>query len=196
MLLPDANVLLYAVNSDASNHVLARGWLDQALAGRRTVGFTWSVLLAFLRLATHPAVFPRPIEVAQATEQVRSWLRCSTAVVVEPSARHVEVLANLLSNALRHTAPGGNVVLSACRAEEDAVELRVTDNGEGIPPEALPRVFERFYRADSARSRERGGSGIGLTIARAIAEAHGGALRAESDGTGRGAAFICTLPAA
>ena len=106
MLLPDANVLLYAVNSDASNHVLARGWLDQALAGRRTVGFTWSVLLAFLRLATHPAVFPRPIDVAQATEQVRSWLRCSTAVVVEPGARHVEVLANLLTA----SGVGGNLV--------------------------------------------------------------------------------------
>lgn len=108
--------------------------------------------------------------------------------------RIAEVLANLLSNALRHTAPGGTVVLSASRAEEDAVELSVTDNGEGIPVEALPRVFERFYRTDSARSRDRGGSGIGLTIARAIAEAHGGTLRAESEGAGRGARFVCTLP--
>jgi len=108
--------------------------------------------------------------------------------------RIAEVLANLLSNALRHTAAGGTVVLSASRAGEDAVELSVADDGEGIQAEALPRVFERFYRADSARSRDRGGSGIGLTIARAIAEAHGGTLRAESDGAGRGARFVCTLP--
>ena len=108
--------------------------------------------------------------------------------------RIAEVLANLLSNALRHTAPGGNVLLSASRAGEDAVELSVTDDGEGIPVEALPRVFERFYRSDSARSRDRGGSGIGLTIARAITEAHGGALRAESEGLGYGTRVVCTLP--
>ena len=86
------------------------------------------------------------------------------------------------------------MLLSAARAGEDTVELSVTDDGEGIPAEALPRVFERFYRTDSARSRDRGGSGIGLTIARAIAEAHGGTLRAESGGAGRGARFVCTLP--
>jgi two-component system sensor histidine kinase BaeS len=85
-------------------------------------------------------------------------------------------------------------VLSASRAGEEAIQLSVTDNGEGIPAGALPRVFERFYRTDSARSRDRGGSGIGLTIARAIAEAHGGTLRAESEGAGRGARFVCALP--
>ena len=108
--------------------------------------------------------------------------------------RIAEVLANLLSNALRHTAAGGNVLLSAARAGEDTVELSVTDDGEGIPAEALPRVFERFYRADSARSRDRGGSGIGLTIARAITQAHGGTLRVESEGLGHGTRFVCTLP--
>jgi len=108
--------------------------------------------------------------------------------------RIAEVLANLLSNALRHTPPGGTVVLSAARAGQDTVELSVTDDGEGIPAEALPRVFERFYRTDSARSRDRGGSGIGLTIARAIVEAHEGTLRAESGGADRGARFVCTLP--
>ncbi|MHB8470887.1 MAG: sensor histidine kinase [Gaiellaceae bacterium] len=108
--------------------------------------------------------------------------------------RIAEVLANLLSNALRHTSPGGTVLLSATRAGDDAVELSVTDDGDGIPAAALPRVFERFYRSDSARSRDRGGSGIGLTIARAITEAHLGALRAESEGPGHGARFVCTLP--
>ncbi|HEY8645380.1 MAG TPA: ATP-binding protein [Gaiellaceae bacterium] len=110
--------------------------------------------------------------------------------------RLAEVLANLLSNALRHTPAGGSVVLAAGRAGRDAVELSVSDNGEGISAEALGRVFARFYRADSARSREAGGSGIGLTIARAIAEAHGGTLRAESEGVGHGARFVLTLPIA
>jgi two-component system, OmpR family, sensor histidine kinase BaeS len=110
--------------------------------------------------------------------------------------RIAEVLANLLSNALRHTPAGGGVTLAAARAGEDSVELSVADSGEGIPAETLGRVFERFYRADSARSRDAGGSGIGLTIARAIVEAHGGTLRAESDGVGRGARFVVTLPIA
>jgi signal transduction histidine kinase len=108
--------------------------------------------------------------------------------------RIAEVLANLLSNALRHSASGDTVVLAASRAGKDAVQLSVTDNGEGIPADALPRIFERFYRTDTARSRDRGGSGIGLTIARAIVEAHGGTLRAESDGVGRGARFVCAFP--
>jgi two-component system, OmpR family, sensor histidine kinase BaeS len=74
------------------------------------------------------------------------------------------------------------------------MKLSVTDDGEGIPAEALPRVFERSYRSDSARSRDRGGSGIGLTIAGAITDAHGGALRAESEGLGYGTRFVCALP--
>ncbi len=110
--------------------------------------------------------------------------------------RLAEVLANLLSNALHHTPAGGRVTLAAARAGPDSVELAVADSGEGISAEALARVFERFYRADDARSRDVGGSGIGLTIARAIAEAHGGSLRAESDGMGRGARFVMTVPIA
>ena len=105
-----------------------------------------------------------------------------------------EVLANLLENALRHTPAGGRVDIRAEHRGSD-IELSVSDTGEGIAPEHLERVFERFYRADPARSRATGGSGIGLTIARAIAEAHGGRLRAESDGPSRGARFVLSLPA-
>ncbi len=110
--------------------------------------------------------------------------------------RIAEVLENLLSNALRHTPTGGTVVMAGNRSGDGLVELAVADNGEGIPQELLGRVFERFYRTDSSRSRDRGGSGIGLTIARAIAEAHGGTLRAESGGSDRGSRFVLTLPAA
>ncbi len=106
-----------------------------------------------------------------------------------------EVLANLLANALRHTPAGGEVELSAA-ARGGAVELAVTDSGEGIRPEHLVRVFERFYRADRSRARSSGGSGIGLTIARALIEAHGGRIEAESEGPGRGARFVVSLPTA
>ena len=106
-----------------------------------------------------------------------------------------EVLANLLENALRHTPAGGSVTLVASRDGDHAL-LTVTDSGEGLETSELERVFERFYRTDTARSRDRGGSGIGLTIARALIEAHGGTLRAESDGPGTGSRFVCSLPAA
>jgi len=106
-----------------------------------------------------------------------------------------EVLRNLLDNALRHTPEGGRVDVSVA-PREDGVEICVADTGEGIDAEHLPRVFDRFYRADAARSRDRGGSGIGLTIARALVSAHGGRLRVDSAGPGSGARFTVTLPTA
>jgi signal transduction histidine kinase len=104
-----------------------------------------------------------------------------------------QVIDNLLRNALRHTPPGGTVVVSAERAG-DEVLVRITDSGDGIPAEQLPHVFERFYRGDTARDRDHGGSGIGLTISRAIADAHGGSLTASSAGPGHGSAFTLRLP--
>lgn len=104
-----------------------------------------------------------------------------------------QVLDNLLSNALRHTPEGGSVRLHARRAG-DEVEILVTDTGEGISPEQLPHVFERFFRGDFARDRDRSGSGIGLTISRAIVDAHGGGVTASSEGSGRGATFTVALP--
>ncbi len=117
-------------------------------------------------------------------------------VHVDPE-RMAQVLANLLENALRHTPPGGTVRLSATRPEQHWVELDVVDSGEGIAPEHLPHVFERFYRADPARRRQPGssGSGIGLSISRALVEAHGGGLSAHSAGPGQGATFSIRLPA-
>jgi signal transduction histidine kinase len=106
-----------------------------------------------------------------------------------------EVLGNLLDNALRHTPPEGRVEVGWSR-HGDHVEISVVDSGEGIAPEHLARIFERFYRVDRARARTSGGSGIGLTIARAIVEAHGGRIWAASRGRGHGAHLVVRLPLA
>ena len=115
-------------------------------------------------------------------------------VVMADPDRFQEVLANLLDNALRHTAAGGQVTLRAA-CKDGTAQLSVTDTGEGIAAEHLPRIFERFYRVDSGRSRSQGGSGIGLAITRALVEAHGGRIRVESSGPGAGSTFSITLPA-
>lgn len=117
----------------------------------------------------------------------------SDVMVDVDSARLGQVLGNLLTNALRHTPPGGNVTISARRTPHE-VGISITDTGEGIPATHLPHVFERFYRGDTARNRERSGSGIGLTISKAIIDAHGGTITAASDGPGHGATFEILLP--
>lgn len=117
------------------------------------------------------------------------------AVEVDPD-RMGQVLGNLLDNALRHTPPGGKVTVSADLQPDGMLQLQVRDTGEGIPPEHLTHVFERFYRADTARDRGHGGSGIGLAIVKALVEIHGGRVRAASDGAGQGATFTILLPPA
>jgi two-component system OmpR family sensor kinase len=102
------------------------------------------------------------------------------------------VFVNLLENAIRHTPLDGRITLSA-HAVGEAVVVRVADTGEGIPPEHLPRVGERFYRVDAARTRARGGCGLGLAISRSIVQAHGGRLSIESE-IGRGTVVTVVLP--
>ena len=110
--------------------------------------------------------------------------------------RAIQVLTNLTGNALQYTPEGGKVLLSAQRLQ-DEIQISVRDTGSGISPEHLPHIFDRFYRGDKSRSRRAGGgSGIGLTIARALVEAHGGRIWAESAGEDRGSLFTFTLPAA
>ncbi|HEV2655098.1 MAG TPA: HAMP domain-containing sensor histidine kinase [Ktedonobacteraceae bacterium] len=102
------------------------------------------------------------------------------------------VVSNLCDNALQHTPPGGSVTIEAL-PQANMLAVSVTDTGKGIPPEALERVFERFFRADTARQSLTGGSGLGLAIVRAIVEAHGGRIWAENV-AGAGARFTFTLP--
>jgi histidine kinase len=115
-------------------------------------------------------------------------------LVIMDSRRVQRVLYNLLHNAFRHTPADGAIVIRAVDAGAE-VRVSVVDTGEGIPPEELPRIFERFYRRDKARSRSQGGTGLGLSIARGIVEAHGGRIWAEST-LGQGATFTFSLPKA
>ncbi|MGP5609771.1 sensor histidine kinase [Brachybacterium alimentarium] len=121
-------------------------------------------------------------------------LRHSATIHADPD-RLAQVLGNLLSNALRHTSPGGAVTVSSA-THGSTVEIAVADDGEGFTNEDSSRLFERFFRADSSRTRENSGSGIGLTISRALVDAHGGTMAAASEGPGQGATFTIRLPRA
>jgi two-component system OmpR family sensor kinase len=122
-------------------------------------------------------------------------------VVIDPT-RIEQVLANLLANAVRHTPAGGTVTAALRTGAESpgittnqSAVLSVADTGEGIPPENLPFVFERFYRVETSRARSEGGAGLGLAIVKQMVEAHGGTVRVESE-PGKGATFFIVLPVA
>ena len=118
----------------------------------------------------------------------------SGQVLVDPD-RLAEALGALLDNALRHTATGGTVTVATTR-HDGRCRIAVSDTGEGFEPAIAVRLFERFYRGDSSRTASGAGSGIGLTIAKAVITAQGGQLLARSEGPGKGAAFEITLPIA
>ena len=109
------------------------------------------------------------------------------------SQRIGRVLANLVSNALRHTPSGGEILIAANHCPDGGCEVTVEDSGEGIQEEDLPHVFDQFYRGEKSRNRSTGGAGLGLAIAKGIVEAHGGSIRVES-AAGEGAKFSFTLP--
>jgi len=105
-----------------------------------------------------------------------------------------QVLRNLLENAVTHTGRGGSITVAA-RQVDNMVEVSVADTGEGIPVEDLPNMFERFYRVDKSRARATGGTGLGLTIAKRLVEAHGGQIAVQSE-VGKGSRFAFTIPVA
>jgi toxin-antitoxin system PIN domain toxin len=109
MRLVDANVLLYAVNSASEHHEASRNWLDNALSGSDIVGFAWVPLLAFARLTTKHGLFPTPMNPDDAMAQIREWCAAPSAVMVNPTARHADVLSGLISG----VGTGGNLVNDA-----------------------------------------------------------------------------------
>lgn len=106
--------------------------------------------------------------------------------------RIAQVLRNLVSNSMKHTPPGGNITIGAALSD-DEVLFRVADTGPGMGPEDVPYVFERFYRVDRSRTRDTGGAGLGLSIAKSLVEMHGGSIWAESE-SGKGAEVYFTVP--
>lgn len=139
MLLVDANVLVHAVNQSSREHAVARDWLRGALLGSEAVAFDWTVVLAFLRLATHPAVFPHPLTVAQAAGAAEAWLEAPPAVRLDATRQHLPLLRGLLERA----GTAGNLVGDAHLA---ALALE-----HGATVVSFDRDFARFDGVDLLR---------------------------------------------
>ncbi|MEX2261290.1 MAG: type II toxin-antitoxin system VapC family toxin [Bryobacteraceae bacterium] len=127
MILIDANLLIYAVNKDAPLHRTAKGWLERTLSGPETVGLSWNVLLAFMRLTTRAGVFRTPLPVETAFDVVEAWLSEPSVVVIQPGHQHLRLLRDLI---LR-VGTGGNLTSDAHLAAiaiEHGAELCTTDS--------------------------------------------------------------------
>jgi toxin-antitoxin system PIN domain toxin len=127
MILLDANILIYAVNQDAPLNRKAKAWLESAFSGQETVGISWNVLLAFLRLTTRPGLFRRPLQVDTAFDLISSWLEQTPVTIVHPGPRHLPLLRELL----RPLGSAGNLTSDAhlaALAIENGAELCSSDN--------------------------------------------------------------------
>ncbi|MEU0498135.1 HAMP domain-containing sensor histidine kinase [Mycobacterium sp. NPDC006124] len=163
--------------------------LSDAEHQARTIDARWTSLTRLVTTAT---------AVWEPRYRAKGVLLASTAPADLPDVwadpeRLGQVLANLLDNGLRHTRSGGSVTVGATATDRE-VTVEVSDTGDGIPSEHLPHLFDRFYRVDDARDRVHGGAGIGLAIAKALVDGHGGTIRADSPGLGEGATFTVSLP--
>lgn len=132
MKIVDANVLIYAFNTDSQRHAEASAWLDNALSGAATVGFSWAANLAFLRLTTRPGLFPTPATPAVAAAQLTDWLSQPSAQLVQPTPRHTEILTRLLVE----TPATGNLMTDAHLAA-----LAIEHRGSVV---SYDNDFERF----------------------------------------------------
>ena len=146
-----------------------------------------------LRLRTLTEKVLSDFDSPAAAKQVTLVDQVPDVTINADGARLEQVLCNLIDNAIKYGRNHGTVTLRAAPTGADHVEVSVSDDGPGIPPEALERVFERFYRVDKARSREQGGTGLGLSIVKHIVQGHGGRVWAKSE-VGHGATFYFTLP--
>jgi len=144
----------------------------------------------------HAVEAVRPL-IAERKHKLRTeYDRSGTALPLDADPSRLEqIVLNLLTNAAKYTESGGTIWLSG-RCEGDEVVISVRDTGMGIPPEALPKMFELFTQGERSLSRSEGGLGLGLTIVRQLCEMHGGSISAYSEGTGKGSEFTVRLPAA
>jgi two-component system phosphate regulon sensor histidine kinase PhoR len=155
-----------------------------------------------LRLNRQPLPFKSTVQDAMDDLQPRALARDvslvnmvpGTLVVLADSDRIRQVVSNLIDNAIKYGKAGGTTTVAGTSLPDGKIEIRVTDDGPGIPKDSQERIFERFYRVDKARSREQGGTGLGLAIVKHVVQAHGGEVRIESE-PGSGCSFVITLPA-
>ena len=199
---------IYPLTSENLNPVLEQNYLlNRLVEDLRTLALVDSGQLALEPVPTDlPVLVTRVVDRYRAQADARRVsLNVSTSehlplILLDPG-RMEQILGNLLSNALRYTPEGGQIDLDTSSPPKgitmsddlDIVQIIVHDSGPGIPPEAIPHLFDRFFRGDRARSRDDGGSGLGLAIARKLTHAHGGDLTAQNHPHG-GAVFILTLP--
>ena len=144
-----------------------------------------------LQLLQETVAIFEPLAVEQGIDLQTEWPAELPCLTVD-GLRIRQILHNLIGNGLRHTPVNGRVHVQAIPAN-DAIQISVTDSGDGIAPEHLPFVFDRFYRIDQSRSRDTGGAGLGLAIAKAIMEAHNGRIWVSSQGSGKGTRFTVEL---
>ncbi len=156
-----------------------------------------------LKLACHPQDIAQTIDMVVKAVQTQATAKGVSVSTELPDGlplanidahRISQVLLNLVDNAIAHTAAGGSITVTA-REQDKWIEVAVADTGEGIPAEDLPNIFERLYRVDKSRARATGGSGLGLTIAKRLVEAHGGRIEVRSE-VGKGSRFAFTVPVA
>jgi PAS domain S-box-containing protein len=192
---PDDPMFHEAVASIAGGAQLQARLIDDILDVSRIVS-------GKLRLAPETIEVSRVImnaaDAVNATAQAKGititlTLAPTLGVIIADPTRIQQVIWNLLNNAVKFTPRGGKVEVSARRTDSH-VQVSVTDTGEGIDPQFLPHIFEPFRQAESPQTRVHGGLGLGLSIVRYIAEAHGGTIAAESEGRGKGSTFTVTLP--
>lgn len=148
----------------------------------------------FLRAAAQEALQDAALAARARNVTLENQIPAEIAAHGDPERLH-QVLTNLVDNAIKYGRTDGRVAVTGRAVPGDRVEFSVRDDGPGIPPEALARIFERFYRVDKARSREQGGTGLGLAIVKNVVQAHEGEVRVES-APGAGTEFIISLPAA
>jgi len=173
--------------------------LQRLVADLRTLSLAEAGQLSLNLIAVAPYALLKQVEAAYRLSAEQKEITMSLLdsadvpdIQVDPD-RMMQVLSNLVSNALRHTPQGGEITLKANQVK-NWVDLIVTDNGEGIAPDVLPHIFDRFYRGDQTRQEQAGESGLGLAIAKSIVEMHKGELSAHSEGLGMGSSFTVRLP--
>jgi PAS domain S-box-containing protein len=193
----DAQTIARAVDTIDRNAILQARLIEDLLDASRIVSGRFRLAIERVDLA---GIIEPAIEAVRAAARnkaigLTAALDPAAGPVLGDSTRLQQVVWNLLSNAVRFTPAGGRVTVGLKRLGPEA-ELTVTDTGRGMAPGLLPRVFDRFRQGESGTMRSHGGLGLGLSIARQIVELHGGTIRADSPGEGRGATFTVCLPLA